>query len=145
MGDVVRLRLGLVGALLVAEVRAAQHAVDERLEHALGAPLERVGGHDLDRDLVLARHRMREHVDLDGELAELLEVRGRLLLVLRAHERLDERVGGLRVERERVVQAGELGALLDECLLEAVAVGVEERLDLIECALHHLGNNKKRN
>lgn len=49
--------------------------------------------------------------------------------MLRGHEGLDERVGGLRVEREGVAQRRQLGAALQERLLQPVAAGVEVLLD----------------
>lgn len=47
------------------------------------------------------------------------------LRMLRGDEGLDERVGGLRVERQGVAQRRQLGALLQEGLLQAAAAGVE--------------------
>lgn len=44
---------------------------------------------------------------------------------LRGHEGLDERVGRLCVERQSVAQRRQLGALLQEGLLQPVASGVE--------------------
>lgn len=47
------------------------------------------------------------------------------LSTLRGHEGLDERVGRLRVERQSVAQRRQLGALLQERLLQPVAASVE--------------------
>jgi len=135
---VVSLGLGLGLAFLIAEVWPADCALNERLEHALGTPLESIGGHDLHSNLVLAGHWVREDVDLDGDLTEAFLV-GRVVLAVLGHdEGLDKRVGGLCVEGECIVEAGELRRLLDEGLFKAVAVGVEEALYLVEAHLHHL-------
>lgn len=45
--------------------------------------------------------------------------------VLRGDEGLDERVGGLRVERQSVAEGGQLSALLQEGLLQAVSTRVK--------------------
>lgn len=54
---------------------------------------------------------------------------GLTLRVLRGHEGLDKRVGGLRVEREGVAQRRQLGAALQKRLLQPVASGMEVLLD----------------
>lgn len=45
--------------------------------------------------------------------------------VLRGNKRLDESVGALRVEGERVAQRGQFRAFLDKCLLQSVASSME--------------------
>ena len=45
--------------------------------------------------------------------------------VLRLHKRLDQFVGGLRVEGQSVVQRQQVGALLQERLLQTHASGME--------------------
>ena len=56
---------------------------------------------------------------------------------LRGDKRLDEGVGGLGVERQRVTQALQLRRLVQERLLEAVAAGVEVLLDGVEGHVQH--------
>lgn len=71
-------------------------------------------------------------------LSELCLLSRYVLIHLSAHKRLNERISGLSVERERILKTRELGALLDKSLLETVSVCVEEALDLLETRLHHL-------
>lgn len=49
--------------------------------------------------------------------------------MLRGHEGLDERVRRLRVERQSVAQRRQLGALLQECLLQPIAACMEVLLE----------------
>lgn len=59
------------------------------------------------------------------------------LALLRADEVLDERVGGLRVERERVLQRLKVLALVHVGDLEADAAGVEVLLHRLQGSLQH--------
>lgn len=50
---------------------------------------------------------------------------------------LDERVRGLRVQGQRIVQRFQLGGLVEEVLLKAISSGVEVLLDGVEGGLQH--------
>ncbi|RMZ96321.1 hypothetical protein BpHYR1_018357 [Brachionus plicatilis] len=132
-----------VGSLLIANgkvkrliMRPANGALDKRLKHALGAPLERIGSHHFDSDLVLASHRMREHIYLNGALAKLFLHCRIVLTVLGANKSFDQRISGLGVERQGVLETGQLGAFLDERFFETIAIRVKKALYLVQTAFH---------
>ena len=80
--------------------------------------------------------RVQVHLDRDLPHAALRAGRG-VLLGLGGHEVLDERVRGLGVERERMLEALQLLGLVDVGHLEPVAPGVEVLLDHLQAALEH--------
>ena len=112
-------------------MRTDQVDLDERLEAAGVVPFQLVTGEHLDGQLVLAGGLLEVGLQLD--LAEnAVRLNGVLLFGLRGHERLQQCVGSLRVQRQRVVQRDQLWTLLQVALLQALAVGVEVLLDRLQ-------------
>lgn len=112
-------------------MRSDQVDLDERLEAAGVVPFQLVTGEHLDGQLVLAGGRLE--VGLQLNLAEnAVRLNRVLLLGLRGDERLQQRVRGLRVQRQRVVQRDQLRTLLQVALLQALAVRVEVLLDRLQ-------------
>lgn len=62
---------------------------------------------------------------------------GLTLIGLCGDKGLDERVCGLRVQWQRVIQRFQLGGLVEEVLLKAISSGVEVLLDGVEGGLEH--------